>query len=217
MIMSLGLKAHSGWAALVALGTRDGEVQVVDRRRIELVEEADAQWAKQPYHAAEGLPRDEARTMVQRGIEAARRLAVREMRAAVERVRGAEDDIVACALLVADAMPDWSVDEILAVHFRMHKAEGVLFREALARATDACGLKLVAIPEKLLTEQAERALATPARVLKTRITALGKLAGPPWGRDQKDAALAAMIALHDNAKSVHSCQLPVSPVRGGRS
>jgi hypothetical protein len=31
------------------------------------------------------------------------------------------------------AMPDWSIDEILAVHFRMHKTEGVLFRDALAR------------------------------------------------------------------------------------
>jgi hypothetical protein len=200
MIIALGLKAHSGWAALVALGTRDGEVQVVDRRRIELVEEADAQWAKQPYHAAEGLPLDEARTVVQRGIEAARRLAVRELRAAVKRAREAEDNIVGCALLVGDAMPDWSVEEILALHFRMHKAEGELFREALARATDACGLKLVAIPEKLLTEQAERALAMPSSVLKTRTTKLGKLAGTPWGRDQKDAALAAMIALQVNAK-----------------
>ena len=27
-----------------------------------------------------------------------------------------------------------NLDEILAVHFRMHKAEGVLFRDALARA-----------------------------------------------------------------------------------
>jgi len=31
-------------------------------------------------------------------------------------------------------MPDWSTDEILAVHFRMHKAEGELFRDALVRA-----------------------------------------------------------------------------------
>jgi hypothetical protein len=200
MRIALGLKAHSGWAALVALGTRDSEVQVVDRRRIELVEEADAQWAKQPYHAAVGLPLGEARTIVQRGIEAACRLAEREMRAAAKRAREAEYNIVACALLVTEAMPDWTIEEILAVHFRMHKAEGVLFREALARAVDACGLKLVAIPEKLLAEKAERVLATSARVLKTRTSVLGKSVGPPWGRDQKDAALAAMIALQSTAK-----------------
>ena len=198
--IALGLKAHSGWAALVVLGTQDGELHVVDRCRLELAEEADAQWAKQPYHAAEGLRSDEARKVVQRGVAAARKLAVREMRAAVNRVHEAKHEIVACAVLVADPMPHWSVEEILAVHFRMHQAEGVLFRDALARAANACGLRLVAIPEKLLTEQAERAMATSASALMKRIAGLGKSAGPPWGKDQKDAALAAMIALQGRAK-----------------
>jgi hypothetical protein len=172
----------------------------VDRRRLELVEEADAQWAKQPYHAADGLRSDEARKVVQRGAAAARRLAVREMQAAATRAREANHEIVACAVLVADPMPHWSVEEILAVHIRMHQAEGVLFRDALARAADACGLRLVAIPEKLLTEQAESALAASATALMKRMATLGKSAGPPWGRDQKEAALAAMIALQGRAK-----------------
>jgi hypothetical protein len=30
-----------------------------------------------------------------------------------------------------------------------------------------------------------------------QLNALGKSVGPPWGKDQKDAALAAMIALRD--------------------
>ena len=200
MRIALGLKAHSGWAALVVLGTRDGELHVVDRRRLELVEETDAQWAKQPYHAAEGLRSNEARKVVHRGVAAARKIAVREMRAAVKRVHEAKHEIVACAVLVADPMPHWSVEEILAVHFRMHQAEGVLFRDALARAANACGLRLVAIPEKLLTEQAEWALATSPSALMKRIASLGKSAGPPWRRDQKDAALAAMIALQGRAK-----------------
>jgi hypothetical protein len=122
------------------------------------------------------------------------------MRAAAKRAREAEHEIVACAVLIADSMPHWSVEEILAVHLRMHKAEGVLFRDALGRAADACGLRLVAIPEKLLTEQAESALATSASALMKRVATLGKSAGPPWGRDQKDAALAAMIALQGRAK-----------------
>jgi hypothetical protein len=158
--IALGLKAHSGWAALVALGRGDGELRVVDRRRVELVEEADAQWAKQPYHAAEGLNPDGAREVVKRGVEAARRLARREIQAALQRARAAGHEIAACAILASEPMPDWSVDEILAVHFRMHKAEGVLFRDALVRAADACGLRLVAIPEKVMTEHAERVLAT---------------------------------------------------------
>jgi hypothetical protein len=192
MNVAFGMKAHSGWAALVVLGARDGDLAVVDRRRIELVEE---EWAKQPYHAAEELETKPARVLVERGIETARRIAVREMRAAVRREKERRNEVRACAVLVGDAMPDWSTDEILAVHFRMHKAEGVLFRDVLIRAAKACGLRPVEIPEKTLAKDAESALGSPASRLARTVAALGKSVGPPWGKDQKDAALAAMIAL----------------------
>jgi hypothetical protein len=193
--VAFGLKAHSGWAALVVLGDHEGGHAVIDRRRLELVVEGEAGWAKQPYHAAEGLGRSEARGIVGRGIEAARRNATREMRAALDRARRAGHAVAACAVLMGEPMPEWSVEEILAVHFRMHKAEGILFREALAEAATECRVRLVAIPEKRLGEQAERVLAAPLSALVQRVSALGKIAGPPWGKDQKDAALGAMIAL----------------------
>jgi len=191
MKVAFGMKAHSGWAALVVLGISDGELAVVDRRRIELVEE---EWAKQPYHAAEEMKGAEARDLVGRGIEAARRIAVREMRAAVKREKERKNEVVACAVLTGNPMPDWSVEEILSVHFRMHKAEGVLFRDVLARAAETCGLKLIAIPEKQLMKHAEKALGL-ASTLVSNLAALGKVVGPPWGKDQKDSALAAMVAL----------------------
>jgi hypothetical protein len=192
MNVAFGLKAHSGWAALVVLGKRGGEVVVVDRRRVELVEEL---WAKQPYHAAEKLEPEAARDLVKRGVEAANRIAVREIQAAVKQERERENEVIGCGVLIGAPMPDWTVDEILAVHFRMHKAEGVLFRDVLARATKLCGLGLVAIPEKLLAKHAEAALGIPADDLVKKISTLGKSVGPPWGQDQKQAALAALVAL----------------------
>ena len=193
MNVTFGLKAHSGWAALVVVGKHDGTIVVVDRRRIELVEDG---WAKQPYHAAERLKSDAARDLVTRAIAQTDRIALREMRAAMTREHERENDVTACAVLVANAMPDWTVDEILAVHFRMHKAEGVLFPDALVRAAAACGLPVVPIPGKSLQEHAETALGKPAatRLMKT-VTTLGKSVGPPWGKDQKDATLAALVAL----------------------
>ena len=178
MKIAAGFKAHSGWAALILIGlSKDGFV-VVDRRRIELVDET---WAKQPYHAAEDLPAAEARRLVQRGIDAAHRIAKREMRAFVQRSAGHE--IAGCAVLVGTPMPDWTIEQILSVHVRMHKAEGVLFPAALIAAAEVCDLNVVAIPEKELT-------------LDDRVAALGKSVGPPWGKDQKTAAMAAMIALN---------------------
>ena len=46
-----------------------------------------------------------------------------------------------------------------------------------------------------LPTRAEAALQLPAGVTTERIAHLGKSVGAPWGANQKDAALAAMIAL----------------------
>ena len=197
MKAAFGFKAHSGWAALIVLGASAGDVTVLDRRRVDLVEE---EWAKQPYHAAEYLASNEARKTVKRGIDSARRIALREMRAAIKRARDHGYEVIGCALLVGEPMPEWTVDEILAVHFRMHKAEGVLFRNVLARAAGACDLALVEIPEKSLLSSALAALAVPAASLSKRVASLGKSVGPPWGKDQKDATIAAMMALEHKGR-----------------
>jgi hypothetical protein len=193
--VAFGLRAHSGWAALVALGEEGSELAVVARRRVELIAPADAHWSKQPYHAAEGLDPSDARDVVKRGIDAARQIAVHALRSTVADLSGKERRVVACAVLTGDPMPAWTVDQILAVHFRMHKAEGELFREALMRAAGACNLRLVPIPEKRLDEQAATTLGASAPLLRARIGALAKAVGTPWGKDQKDAALAAWVAL----------------------
>jgi len=191
MKVAYGLKAHSGWAALVALAKSDAEFVVVDRRRVELAEE---EWARQPYHAAEELDANEARKLVKQGIDSAYRIATREMRAMLDRERK-RNEVVACAVLVGNPMPEWSVEQILAVHFRMHQAEGVLFRDALINAAQKCSTKVIELPEKILVSFAEQALRTTSADLSKTISAIGKSIGPPWGKDQKDAALAAMIAL----------------------
>jgi hypothetical protein len=189
MRVAFGLKAHSGWAALVALGERDGSVAMTDRCRLVLVDE---EWQKQPYHAAEHLRPTDARKTVARGIDAAHKGALRELQSAIARARQRHDDVGACAVLVGNPMPAWNVDEILAVHFRMHKAEGVLFRDALLHAAEACGLSPLAIPEKQ---------SAIDRRLLNAIAVVGRSAGPPWGKDQKDAALAALIALKNDKVS----------------
>ena len=63
-----------------------------------------------------------------------------------------------------------------------------------------CGLPFVGIPEKQLDEHAERTLATSVKSLRNQIASLGKSVGPPWGKDQKEASLAAMIALQGQIK-----------------
>jgi hypothetical protein len=189
MRIALGFKSHSGWAALVAVGANGNNFEVIDRRRIELIEEGEL-WAKMPFHAAEELEPEEANELVKRGVESAHKVASERMREIVERLRGHDYEIAGCGVLVPDPMPDWTTADILAVHFRMHKAEGVLFPDALGKAAEACGLPLTEVPEKRLAEYGDEELTAA-------IKRLGKEIGPPWAKDQRNAALAAMIALTD--------------------
>ena len=193
MKVAFGLKAHSGWAALVVIGKDRDEFSVLDRRRIELVEEP---WAKQPYHAAEGLERKAANDLIKRAIDTAQRLALGEMKAAVKRERDRKNEVAGCSVLVTTPMPDWNTDEILAVHFRMHKAEGVLFQNVLVQAAEKCKLNVLSVLEKELMAQALTQIGIPVDLLVKKIAALGKLVGPPWAKDQKDAALIALMALY---------------------
>lgn len=195
MRIAFGLKAHSGWAVLVALGRDHGELVVIERGRVELVDDRAGNWPGQPYHAAERLSPAQARTVVENGIAQARRCAVRELRAAIRRANGGGHAVSACAVLMPASMPAWSIEEILAVHLRMHKAEGVLYPEALARAADTCGLRFVGVVEKSLAGEVTAATGLPAAEADRVVAQLGRTLGAPWAADHKRAALAAWIAL----------------------
>jgi hypothetical protein len=195
MRVALGWKAHSGWAALVVVGGALRAPVVVERARVSLVPEDGAEWAKHPYHAAEELEPAEARDVVARGIASAHRLAEEALREARQRYGAAGHEVCGCGVLVGAGMPAWTTEEVLAVHFRMHKAEGELFRDALVAGARACGLALTTLPDKSALDASAKALATTRARLDATLSALGKTAGAPWGKDQKEAAAAALVAL----------------------
>ena len=80
------------------------------------------------------------------------------------------------------------------MHFRMHKAEGVLFRDVLVRAAAKAPGDPARRRRKSPWRAADGALGAPPAALTT-IATLRRPVGPPWGKDQKDAALAAVVAL----------------------
>lgn len=190
--VAFGVKAHSGWAAFVALGERGAQLDVVERQRLELVDEA---WAKAPYHAAEGLAARDAEELVARAVAAAHAGAERALASALAERRAQGDEVVGCGLLLGAGMPAWSVAEILSVHMRMHKAEGELYRAALVQGAERAGLRCIGVREKDVEAVAGEALCLTADERQRRLAEAGRRAGPPWARDQKEAALVAWIAL----------------------
>jgi hypothetical protein len=189
--VALGLKARIGRATLIALAGDPRAPRLVERSRVQLL--PDGVFA--PYHAAEGLDPQDARESVKRSIASAHSLATSAIREAAQRCAEAGHEVCACAVLVGTGMPDWTTDEILAVHVRMHKAEGELFRDVLVAGARACGIELTTLPDKSALDAAAKMLGVTRARLVSDLAALGKAAGPPWGKDQKEAAAAALAAL----------------------
>ena len=80
------------------------------------------------------------------------------------------NDVAVCAIVGKEGEAG-DLHAVLASHARTHKAEGCFYRDVL-RAACPIPVQLVA-PSQL------------------DVSAVGKLASPPWGKDQKLAALAA--------------------------
>lgn len=191
---ALGFKPRTGRAVLVAIAMEEGGPRVVDRAEIALLPPGEMA----PYHAADGLAPAAADKHVREAIARARRLAREAIRDAAKRCAAAGHEAHACGILTGKGLPQaWTTDEILAVHVRMHMAEGEMFRDILVEAARAQGFAPATLPDKTALDDAARKLAIPRAKLDKRLAAIGKEAGPPWGAYQKEAAAAALVALGD--------------------
>ena len=189
---ALGLRAHSGWAALVAVGGGAASPQVLDRRRIEM---ADGPEAKQPYHAAEELPLAKAQALLDRLLREAEERAAADLGAALADLRAGGYDVVGAVVLTASGRPLPGLVSVLASHALIHTADGEHFRDALAFAGRQHGVRVARIREKDLVEQAAKTLGRSAPALQAAVAAWGKPLGPPWTQDQKLSALGAWVGL----------------------
>jgi hypothetical protein len=191
--VALGLRAHSGWAVLMALGGPPSAPVVVDRRRLSL---CDGSFPRQPYHAAEELAAAKAAALVSRSLETAHRLAREAVAAAVKDREAAGHSIAGAGLLLGSGRPlPTGLQSILGSHPLIHTAEGEMYREALRAACEHGRLAVVGLREREIEATAAKALGLTPDVLRARLAALGKPLGPPWSQDQKLASLAAWLVL----------------------
>ncbi len=189
---ALGFRAHSGWAAVVAVVGPLRAPAVIERRRIELVEPG---LPRQPYHAAEKLDLKEAEKLVRRCTDCARLLARRALRGIIGELQKQGHSVVASGILLGSGRPATSLAATLASHALIHTAEGELFREVLAHASKRFELPITGVRERELYARAEAELRITPHELGRRLTELGQPLGPPWTQDQKHAALVAWLAL----------------------
>jgi hypothetical protein len=197
---ALGLRAHSGWAALVAVAGTRRAIEVVDRRRIELADPA-VPGPAQPYHEAEGKPLAKARQIVDRYADRARDQAREAFRAVIGDLRRRGYAVAGFGLLLSSGRPLPDLESILASHALIHAADGELFRDALQDAAEKHRLSSLRVREKELVAKASATLQAAAEELQRTVNAAGKSIGPPWTQDQKLATLVAWLALTTSKRS----------------
>jgi hypothetical protein len=193
---AIGLRAHSGWAAMVALAGPANSPEVIARRRIEIADPG-IRGSKQPYHAAEPMEFRDAKAYIERCVESTQRLAREALRAAMDGLRDRRTEVSGCGIILGSGRALPGLESILKSHALIHTAEGEFFRNALVEACEHCGLAVLGVKEKELFERGSAHFRLPVGQLERRIQEMGKPLGPPWTQDQKYAAVVAWMALEN--------------------
>jgi hypothetical protein len=178
----LGIADHLGWAIAV---TASGDHEVVDRRRIELVEPG---MSEAPIHY-ESRRLDVAATAA----------LVANVRASVVRATSAALDELATALpapVRSISLRAWPLDfpDDIATQRRAPyeaRADAIMYRQELSELAHARGWEVNLYDAKAVVDQAIRLLAERAdEVLHGPRATIG----PPWTRDHRIALAATILA-----------------------
>jgi hypothetical protein len=191
---AIGVRMHSGWGALVAVSNSLGTVEVIGRRRVAMTNPG-TPGANQPYHFAENLELSEAEKFLGNCFAASKRVALAAVRDVVGELRGRQYRVVGSAVLLASGRPLPPLSKILASHALIHAAEGEFFREAFSKACEGLDLSVTGFRERDLDECLQTTFGKTATRMWQQISTLGRSLGPPWTKDQKTAALAALVVL----------------------
>jgi hypothetical protein len=178
---AIGFRAHSGWAAAVAVAGG----KAIERRRLEICD-CLLRGSAQPYHTVAKMPLPEARRFLERCARISTAMAEQAVRKMTTELAAGGYRVSHCSILLGSGRPLGELEKTLASHPLIRTAEGEFYREALREACRLCGLPIEGIKERDLSAR----LADAAE--------LGKALGPPWRRDEKLCALAALRAVQSN-------------------
>jgi hypothetical protein len=171
---TIGFKAHTGWAAVVAIAGPKASPRIVAKHRIELAAGFDAAAV---FHAGRELPFTEAERMIREAEDAFTERAEKAIRAFLASLPE-KPSAAAIVSGAPKALPPLA--SILKSHALVHTAEGELFRRVLATACDALGVPATRVQDFSRAPSLDEA---------------GKASGKPWAADQKEAARSAWLLL----------------------
>lgn len=191
---TIGVRVHSGWGALVALTSRNGAQDIIERSKITIID-PQIPGAMQPYHYAERLELPAAEKHIARCAAESGRMALEALIQLSAQLRDRGFALAGAAIVLSSAKPLPPLDKVLAAHPLIHTAEGEFFRQAFRGSLEQLRIPVTGIRARDLSDCAVKTFGKAASEIQKRIDGMGRDLGAPWTKDQKTAALAAAIVL----------------------
>jgi len=190
---AIGFRAKTGRAICVVLGGTSEAPLVVKKFEMRLTDPK-VPATFQPYHAVMELPWEQSQKAVHKSASAIEAVARDGVKSLIEELKSQGTKVSGVGIVGA---PDRDLARIGNFHIRAHAAEGVLFRKVLNVAAEANGLKWRLIPDKDFEPVVKSELGAKASRIKRQISELGRTVPAPWRADEKQAATAAWLMLHN--------------------
>jgi hypothetical protein len=131
----------------------------------------------QPFHDAEGLPIDQAETLIAAALDAAIDRAAGDLEPVVAQLTQDGLELRGAVVVTKVYRLPATLDAILRSHTSCHAAEGQMTGEALVAACERLGIDVAVSADLDIDPRAEP---------------IGKVLGPPWRKEHKIAATAAL-------------------------
>ena len=195
--VAVGVDDHRGWANLVSVALHGGRAVVVDRRRIELIH---PHLPSQPHHhEAHDLALDEARELVRRVTESIAESCRSALRTLAEELAGRGYRPVSMAIRAVPETPD-DLGVVLESQAASIAADAALYLRGLAGAAAELGVEVRPYVRRDVEASAARALGMEPAEVPAFLRSLGEGLGPPWRKEHRIAAAAAIGALESERR-----------------
>jgi hypothetical protein len=196
----IGVEDHYAWANLVSVTTSGGEDVLLDRRRVDLLDQS---LAASPYHHDTlHLPRLEAETLVRDVRRSANDRATAALSTLVTELAPATCRGVAIRPPPLAHLPA-TVAEVHADPRVMNRADGMIYHQALTEAAVQLRLPVFFFEKQTVLALAAQARGTTSQDLERRLKAFGKTHGPPWRKGQVLACAGAVLAHVSIVRQTH--------------
>jgi len=188
---SIGIEDHYAWANLVSVTTSGPNEILLDKRRVELL---DQQLPASPYHHDTlHMPLSEAENLVRDVRISANKRAESALSSLIEELAPAKCRGIAIRVPPLPRLPA-TVAEVHASTWITNRADGMIYHQALTQAAAQLNLRIFYFEKDNVLELAAEARGKTARDLESQLKAFRTTLGPPWRKGHVVACAGAILA-----------------------